>query len=320
MKNIKTKIISIVLIGFLCILIGSPFINGETTTKTLAPNEYWGLGTTLNTGDTLNFRIESDPLGINIYIMTQGQVDLYIDNPQDKATSYIKKWEGYYLLTSSFVAESSQMYYVHMINPSDSLSTYVVIDASIDEYIPPIQKTITITSPTSYDIFENGYNYITWTSTGNFDSVRIELYKNGVFLETIAIGSINDGSHLWYIDDEEYVDSSNYQIKISNYDDNSIYDYSSYFTIECEIDNTFEPINPFENTLIIALIIAAGVIVAGVILVVLLKKRSKKKSREEGTQPQEAIESNIQSSKFCPNCGSTIVLGNLYCSNCGGVI
>ena len=235
MKNKKLKLISIVLIGFLCILIGSPFINGETSTKTLAPNQYWGLGTTLNTGDTLNFRIESDPLGINIYIMTQGQMDFYIDDPQDKATSYIKKWEGYSLVTSSFIAESGQIYFILIMNPSDSMNTYIVIDASIDKYVPPIPKTITITSPTSYDTFENGINDITWTSTGDISDVKIELYKNRYFLETIISTTNNDGSYSWYIYDDEYTDNSDYQIKISDYDDNSIYDYSNYFIIECEI-------------------------------------------------------------------------------------
>jgi len=316
LKNKKVKLISIILIGFLCILIGSPFIKGETTTKTLAPHQYWGLGTFLEFGDTLNFRVESDPVSINIYIMNQEQIDYYVDNPQDDATSYIKRWKGYYLLTESFTAQYDGMYYLHMINPSDSTSTYVTVDASVDEYIIP--KTITITNPTSISIFKSGYNDITWTSTGTISDVRIELYKDGYFLESIDLNDYNDGFYRWYID-IDYTNGSTYQIKIMDYYDRSIYDYSDYFTIECEIDDPDDPDNYFDTIPIIVLI-GISMVVVGIVLVVLLKKRSKKKSREMVIQHPEAIKPNIQPSKFCPKCGSTIVPGNSYCSNCGGVI
>jgi len=234
MKNKKVKTISILLIGFLCVLIGSPFIKGTTTTRTLAPNEYWGLGITLNVGDTLNFRIESSIVSINIYIMNQEQIDFYRDNPQDEASWYTgREYWHYLLLTSSFVAPSDQMYYVLMINPSDSTSTYVVIDASVDEYIP---KTLTIINPTSASTFSSGYNYITWTSTGDINYVQIYLYKNWAFLETIDGYTYNDGSYSWYIYEDEYTDGSYYQIYIRDYFDTSIYDYTGYFTIKCELE------------------------------------------------------------------------------------
>jgi len=228
MKNNKIKLVSIILIGFLCVLIGSPSIKAEIQTKTLSPNQYWGLGTTLNFGDTLNFRIESDPLTINIYIMNQGQIDYYTNNPIDDAISYIERWTGYYLLTDSFVAEHSQKYFILMINPSDSLSTDVEVDASVDEYVVP--KTITISDPV--DIYDYGYIY--WTYTGDIDYVKIDLYRDGYFLETIDSFTDNDGFYSWEIND--YINSSYYQIKISDYYYSSIYDYSDYFTIECEID------------------------------------------------------------------------------------
>jgi len=233
MKNKKTKLISIVLIGFFCVLIGSPFIKGETSTKTLAPNQYWGLGTTLQTGDTLNFRIESDSVSINIYIMNQGQIDFYQGNPQDEATFYIEEWVSYWLLTYSFVAPNDEQYYLLMINPSDSTSTYVVVDASVDEYI---QSTITITNPTSIDTFDSGYNHITWTSTGEVSYwIDIDLYKNGAFLESIVTVG-NGGFYSWYIYNDEYEEDSDYQIRISDSYDSSIYDLSDYFTIECELE------------------------------------------------------------------------------------
>ncbi len=105
-------------------------------------------------------------------------------------------------------------------------------------------KSITITLPTSYTTIQSGYNDITWTSTGSIDYVKIELYRNYVFLETIDSYEYNDGIYSWYIYDDDYTDDSNYEIKISDYDDNYIYDYSSYFTIECEIDVPDDPDDP----------------------------------------------------------------------------
>ena len=44
---------------------------------------------------------------------------------------------GILLLTNSFIAPEDRMYYVLMINPSDSSSTTVSVSASIDYYQPP---------------------------------------------------------------------------------------------------------------------------------------------------------------------------------------
>ncbi|MCP6718922.1 MAG: hypothetical protein KJI71_01640 [Patescibacteria group bacterium] len=214
---------------FFVLLIGSTILpaKAEVQSKTLLPNQYWGLGTDLDSGDTLYFQITSPSIGVNIYIMNDTQMSIYQNNPQDLATNYIYQWTGYYLLTYSFMAPDNQHYWVLIINPNDSLSTYVTIDAYI-------VKSLTITSPTTIDTILPGYFYITWTSTGDISRVNIELYKAGMFLETISFFDFNDGSCLWSISDDQYEDGSYYQIKIIDYYDDSIYDYTNYFTIETE--------------------------------------------------------------------------------------
>ncbi len=226
MRNKKS--ITLITSFLLLLIFGVFFVKAEIQSKTLSPNEYWGLGTNLESGDTLYFQITSPSVGVNVYIMNDAQILIYQNDPQDLATNYIYQWTGYYLLTYSFNAPNNQQYWVLIINPSDSSSTYVTIDAYI-------VKTITINTPISTDTFSTGYNYITWTSTGSIDYVQIDLYKNGAYIETLSYYTDNDGSVSWYIYDDEYTDGSYYQIKISDYDDDSIYDYSDYFTIETEI-------------------------------------------------------------------------------------
>ena len=317
MKNKKTKLISVIFIGFFFVLIGSPFINGERQAKNLLANQYWALGTYLETDDTLNFRIESDPIGIEIYIMNEAQINDFMDNPSSGIITYFYAWYNCILLTESIIAWTDQMYYVLMINPSDSTSTYVVIDATVDEYVP---KTITITNPTSINIFDVGSNYITWTSTGDIDYVKIDLYKSGVYLETITSGANNDGSYTWYISSDDYIDSSYYKIKITDYDDNSIYDYSDYFSIEEP-----EPYDPYDpnrnlwntiNNIIFMIVIPLCIVLAIAIPIVFVIRNKRKSPKEQIIQVRETPKIT-----YCPECGVEITdMTKDYCSKCGGKI
>ena len=211
------------------VIFGGFLVKAEIQSKTLLPNQYWGLGTDLESGETLYFQISSPSVGVNIYIMDDIQMSIYQSSPQDTAWNYTYQWTSYYLLTYSFMAPDTQHYWVLIINPSDSESTYVTIDAYI-------VKSLTITTPTNTDTFLPVINYITWDSTGDIQYVQIELYKDGMFLKTITSWTNNDGSYGWYIYDDEYEDGDYYQIKIIDDEDSSIYDYSDYFSIETEIE------------------------------------------------------------------------------------
>ncbi len=95
--------------------------------------------------------------------------------------------------------------------------------------------TLTVTNPTSSSNWlELNIYTIQWTSTGNIDNVKIELYKGATFVEEITslFGyTTNDGSYDFYISSAENYDGTNYRIKIINYNDPNDYGYSGYFSM-----------------------------------------------------------------------------------------
>ncbi|KKM87939.1 hypothetical protein LCGC14_1263820, partial [marine sediment metagenome] len=72
---------------------------------------------------------------------------------------------------------------------------------------------------------------IDWTSTGIIANVKIELYKNGVFVMELTASTLNDGSFSWAIP-IGLADSTSYQIRVSDATDATIEDYSDNFEIE----------------------------------------------------------------------------------------
>lgn len=210
--------------------------------------------------------------------------------------------DGYFLerITSKTYNDGSYSWYIYTDDYVDSSYYQIKIsdyyESSIYDYssyftIDCETETITITSPTSTSTFSSGYNYITWTNTGDISYVKIELYKSGIFLETIDSYEYNDGSYSWYIYDDEYVDSSYYQIKILDYYDNTIYDYSGSFTIECETESgptptptpipDPDPVNTVNRIINIILMIAViSVIISAIVIPIVIHKRKKRGSEE----------------------------------------
>jgi hypothetical protein len=93
-------------------------------------------------------------------------------------------------------------------------------------------KSLTITIPDSSSSWETDTSeFIYWTSTGLISGVKIELYKDGVYVMEITSDTLNDGVYSWAI--PSTLDSSTlYQIKISDVADPSIFDFSDNFGIE----------------------------------------------------------------------------------------
>jgi len=59
------------------------------------------------------------------------------------------------------------------------------------------------------------------------------------FLEVIIASTYNDGSYYWYLSSDDTYSGNDYQIRLSDYHNNSIYTFSDYFTIT---------ITPTDNT------------------------------------------------------------------------
>ena len=131
----------------------------------------------------------------------------------------------------------------------------------------PETAEITVTSPTSSDNWREYNSYsITWTSLGPISQVIIQLYKGDTFVEDITfLYTANDGDYSFYVYSSENYDGTDYRIKITDYDDANVYDYSDYFSIYKGI----LPIIPSYSTFLIIAII-------GIFTVILTKKIANK--------------------------------------------
>ena len=228
---------------------------------------------------------------------------------------------SWYIYDDGYIDDSDYQILVidHYDNTVYDYSDYFTIECEI----PEIEKTITISSPASTSTFNSGYNYIYWTSTGDFNYVQIDLYKNGVFLESLD-WTDNDGSYSWYIYDDEYTDGSNYQIKISDYYDNSIYDFSNYFTMEVEDIPDEDPYIPDKDKQVIInilpIIIGIVLVSSGIGIISYIIYRGKKHPKEIITKPEEkpiVKEIEIPKIVYCRECGAKINNEKVFCSKCG---
>ncbi len=105
---------------------------------------------------------------------------------------------------------------------SDESNNFTINNNSSEE--------LEITSPSGNTTWETGNSYdIIWNGSGN-GSVKVQLYQNSSLIETISNSTSNDGQ-LQYSVPSSLSSGTNYKVKISKTDNSSIYDESSYFTI-----------------------------------------------------------------------------------------
>ena len=91
---------------------------------------------------------------------------------------------------------------------------------------------INVTSPNGGEEWELGTSEtIYWTSANAGNYVKIELFRNNSFYQTIANSTGNDGTYNWNIP-SNYIESDYYKVKITSISNTTIYDYSfNYFTL-----------------------------------------------------------------------------------------
>lgn len=87
---------------------------------------------------------------------------------------------------------------------------------------------ITIISPNGGESWQRSTTKtITWKKEGNVGSyVKIDLYKAGVFKQTIVASTPNDGSHPWYIPGAQTL-GTDYKIKITSASNSAYNDWSN---------------------------------------------------------------------------------------------
>jgi hypothetical protein len=105
---------------------------------------------------------------------------------------------------------------------------------------------------------------IYWTSRGLISSVKIDLYRDDVFVMEITSETLNDGVYSWSIP-TTLTTSTQYQIKITDVGDPSVSDFSEYFEIKTKTETGGIP--GFNLFVLIGLI--------GVVSIILVKKRIK---------------------------------------------
>jgi len=117
------------------------------------------------------------------------------------------------------------------------------VDTNVEfTYYEPL--SLTITTPDSTSSWETGtFQSITWTSTGSISDVKIELYENDVFVMEIVASTLNVGEFSWLIP-TTLVDSTQYQIKISDVVNPATDDFSEDFEIFSSIIDSLTVTNP----------------------------------------------------------------------------
>ena len=133
---------------------------------------------------------------------------------------------------------------------------------------------ITVTNPDSTSNWQDFCTYtIQWTSEGSIEDVKIELYKGSSFVKEITgvLGySDSDGEYDFYVSYLEYYQGTDYRIKITDYNDSSVYDYGEYFSINVKINVELLPGVPGYNVIIL------GITIIGMFAIILIKmKRSR---------------------------------------------
>ena len=163
----------------------------------------------------------------------QGSTNPYSISEVLDATSYDWDYEGDGEITGTginitLLANSSGILKVKANNECGSSDWRL-------KTITLITPFITVTSPSSGDSWQAGTNHnITWDDNIS-ESVKVELYSSGSFVSTIA-SNVSSGSFLWTIP-AATSPGTYYKVKVTSLNNNSLWDYSDYFTIDSDGNN-----------------------------------------------------------------------------------
>lgn len=136
-----------------------------------------------------------------------------------------------------------------------------------------VKAPITILYPISSSSWETGTSHsIFWTSTVIIYFVKIELYKPGMFEMEIISSTINDGEYSWTVP-SHLADSDQYQIKITDTLNPTVYDFSDAFEIKRPSESRIPGYNLYIIMGVIGLISIIGAI--GLLSIILAKRRIK---------------------------------------------
>lgn len=308
MRKRNIFLVLIMIMGFSSLFICSNVaIDNPDYTETIPAGSYLYFNIGLDVGDILTIEFEVIAGG-------NKDIDLYIKNSDGYTVQdYGRVISG----TIYFTAPYDDTFSIYF---SNSFSTFTSKTVEINFDIT-YAKSISIYSPRSTDLFTNGYNQISWTTTGDISYIRIELYRGSSFLETIETLEYNDGSYSWYLSSSDLYGGSNYRIRLSDYYDDSVYVFSSYFTISITQESTHSfYIAPIVWVLLIIIISSISAVIGMVIFFIVRRKR--KFSEDivpiETQKVEQPKKEEIPKITYCSSCGVKILDATAeYCSSCG---
>jgi len=176
-------------------------------------------GETWYRGETYTITWDSENAGSNVKI--QYRIGSYYSTIILSTSN-----DGSYSWTIPSSLSLSSSYKIKITSTSystvDDESSYFTID----------ERYIIVNSPYSGSKwYEGDTTTITWSSKNAGSFVKIELYKSSSRVSTITSSTSNDGSYFWTIP-SSLTSSSYYKIRITSTSFSSVYDESSYFSID----------------------------------------------------------------------------------------
>jgi hypothetical protein len=152
-------------------------------------------------------------------------IDLFYQSSWNLAIASAIQNTGEYLWT---VPAATQLGYGCQVRVSDANDASV---SSTSDTFAIIDKYISISSPSSSDVWQAATQaHICWTGVWVV-SVNIELYRSGSNFSTIAQSYGWWSQDYWWTVPQHIETGSDYQIKVSSADDPLVYDFSDFFTI-----------------------------------------------------------------------------------------
>jgi hypothetical protein len=108
-------------------------------------------------------------------------------------------------------------------------------DETDDPDTPILNPSITISTPTKNSHWYTGnYYIISWTSQDTSENVNISLYQNQELIKDISSLAENDGRFTWNIPISDKYNTGDYNIKIIDANNDSVFDISEPFRITFE--------------------------------------------------------------------------------------
>lgn len=136
-------------------------------------------------------------------------------------------------------------------------------------------NSITITRPESSSSWNVGESEWVYYDISLITNVDIEFYKNGIFVMEIGAALAGTSAVLWSIP-SDLVSSDQYQIKVIDYYDSSLYDFSDFFEIKNPQHET--PGIPGYILYLLIGVICTGSLISAICMLVILKRKKHKNS------------------------------------------